>query len=420
MLIADDELAWMKMPELEDNLVSQARRAVTVAARRSRLKSTEIAALLSTPTTVGGHHSRPDPALNTPTHSRPDPALNGTHHRSHHRKIGAVTSLQTFENTYRLGTVLGEGNFGTVYQATHRSTGQQVAVKSVKTLDDDTAALEEAELMCKLHHPHIIQTLAVAHGVFNREQVCMIVEDLVLGGELFDWCAACNATSSPALVERLAYELLSGLNYLHSHGIVHRDITPRNLLMQSASDTAALKITDFGLSSKLITSRAILANDKANATPKTVMPRRTRRERLTKSICGTAPWMAPEVIVCSVREAGGYSYSADVWAAGCIIYSLVTDQLRCDGPFGDSHQDDDVEAIFTKILSEELRLDDIAQAPRNLLSKMLVVQPSQRCSVADALKDPWISAVQPASLSRRPSLRGSEERERVRASEHWR
>lgn len=49
-----------------------------------------------------------------------------------------------------------------------------------------------------------------------------------------------------------------------------------------------------------------------------------------------------QVIVCSVREAGGYSYSADVWAAGCIIYSLVTDQLRCDGPFGDSHQDDDV------------------------------------------------------------------------------
>ena len=113
--------------------------------------------------------------------------------------------------------------------------------------------------MRRLDHPHIVVLLdfywmGPQEKGATRNEV-WLVEEYAEGGDLFHWARACTKRSKRPLVEseiqRLALQLMRGLAYIHSHGVLHRDIKPNNLLMSAQGREANLLIADFGLCRRL-------------------------------------------------------------------------------------------------------------------------------------------------------------------------
>ena len=192
---------------------------------------------------------------------------------------------------YTLGTVLGEGTFGTVREAAHRSTGEKVAIKRMKSDTRDgipCTTLREVALLSRLKHPNVLG----AKEVFAFENSIYLVLELCP----CDLHVRIRATPSLSshLRRSFAEQLLTGVEYLHSNGVVHRDLKPKNVLVTSQD---VLKIGDFGLGRQM-----------------SQMPR-----DYTPTICTI--WYRPPEVMLGLTRYGG---NVDVWACGCILSEMVT------------------------------------------------------------------------------------------------
>jgi len=161
---------------------------------------------------------------------------------------------------------------------------------------------------------------------------------------------------------KLFTQLLNGVNYLHSHEIAHRDLKPENILLDSRGN---VKISDFGLARFEATQM--------------------------QSLCGTPQYVAPEVIRLGLGvvspENGGYGKGVDMWSLGVSLYHMLTSQL----PFNDQ----DRMILFKKI---EKGLYDfplelwigISDEAKDLVKKLLDINPITRITAEQALHHPWI------------------------------
>ena len=369
-------------------------------------------------------------------------------------------SPAAFEAVYALDRKLASGGFGSVHLATRRRNNAPVAVKKVPTSDavDEADLRRELDVMRRIDHPHVIKTMdafwaseATADG--SKREIWLIA-DYCAGGELFEWCRARHLREEDH--KRLCLELLRGLAYLHAHGIIHRDIKPKNILMSTADRSSPLRIADFGLARRLRKSsegssssggaaaraeeeaatESAGAPSDANATASPKQPerprRRTRHERFTRSFLGTAGWMAPEVLVCACDGAQGYDFSADVFSAGAVIYALLMRRYddecpfqphksrRDEGPRGDggdrggaNDSPTPYEEIFLSVLDPGLSRRAAEQvshrAARPLVQKLLAGVPRDRCTAISALHDPWLLPLHEATPEAAPA---SAERQR--------
>jgi calcium-dependent protein kinase len=167
--------------------------------------------------------------------------------------------------------------------------------------------------------------------------------------------------SNGFMTERVAagyfFDILSAISYCHAHSIVHRDIKPENLLFLSNKPNSPLKVIDFG------TSRSF-----------------TKKERMKKRF-GTPFYIAPEVLD------GDYDEKCDVWSCGVILYILLSGRP----PFmGESNQE-----IFDNIRKGEFSLTDqlwahISNDAKDIIRRMLTLEPSKRPSIAECLSHKWI------------------------------
>ncbi|XP_036019201.1 serine/threonine-protein kinase DCLK2 isoform X3 [Mus musculus] len=192
---------------------------------------------------------------------------------------------------YRIGKVIGDGNFAVVKECVDRYTGKEFALKIIdkaKCCGKEHLIENEVSILRRVKHPNIImlvEEMETATDLF-------LVMELVKGGDLFD-----AITSSTKYTERdgsaMVYNLANALRYLHSLSIVHRDIKPENLLVCEYPDgTKSLKLGDFGLATVV--------------------------EGPLYTVCGTPTYVAPEIIAET-----GYGLKVDVWAAGVITYILL-------------------------------------------------------------------------------------------------
>ncbi|KAL8904125.1 MAG: hypothetical protein Q9207_003476 [Kuettlingeria erythrocarpa] len=253
---------------------------------------------------------------------------------------------------YRVMRTLGEGSFGKVKLAVHRVSGQEVALKIIsrkKLISRDMAGRVEREIqyLQLLRHPHIIKLYTV---ITTPTDIIMVLE--YAGEELFDYIVK-NGKMAESKARRFFQQIVCAVEYCHRHKIVHRDLKPENLLLDNELN---VKIADFGLSNVLTDGNFL------------------------KTSCGSPNYAAPEVI-------GGKLYAGpevDVWSCGVILYVLLCGRLPFDDEF--------IPALFKKIAAGTYNTPHyLPSGARNLIHKMLKVNPVHRITVQEIRQDAWFN-----------------------------
>lgn len=275
----------------------------------------------------------------------------------HHREKGRTEHRV---GQYNIIRTLGEGSFGKVKLAVHRSTGQQVALKIIsrkKLISRDMVGRVEREIeyLQLLRHPHIIKLFTV---IKTSQEIIMVLE--YAGGELFDYIVS-HGRMQEEKARRFFQQMICAVEYCHRHKVVHRDLKPENLLLD---ENLNVKIADFGLSN-IMTDGNFL-----------------------KTSCGSPNYAAPEVI-------SGKLYAGpevDVWSCGVILYVLLIGRL----PFDDDH----IPSLFAKIQRGVFTIPSwCPSGAANMIRKMLVVNPLQRATIEEIRQDPWFAQDLPSYLA---------------------
>ena len=194
---------------------------------------------------------------------------------------------------------IGHGSTGTCYRAQWRGSSTSVAVK-VAHSGSEAAWLSEMSTLCKLHHPNVVQLLG---AVLSPPTFCLVLE-YCHNGDLFE---ALQKPTPPGFTISVARGVAAGMVYLHSRGLLHRDLKSANVLLDAHN---VPKVTDFGC-----------ATDGGTNAPH----RNNKRGHLTAET-GTYRWMAPEVV-----NHEQYSRPADVFSYSMILFELLTHEI----PFSD-------------------------------------------------------------------------------------
>jgi len=198
-----------------------------------------------------------------------------------------------------------------------------------------------------------------------------IVLELVSGGELFDRIIA-KGHYSEKDAAHLIHEVVCAIGYLHEVGVVHRDLKPENLLYASHDESDpnydVIKVADFGLA-KVITGGGTGGGGSDTSMTTT---------------CGTPGYVAPEVLE---QNAGGYGPEVDCWSIGVILYILL-----CGFP---PFYDESNAVLFQLIKKGQYTMpspywDDVSDGAKDLVKKLLTVDPKQRANIKQILAHPWI------------------------------
>uniref|UniRef100_A0AAX7T4J4 Serine/threonine-protein kinase DCLK2 n=1 Tax=Astatotilapia calliptera TaxID=8154 RepID=A0AAX7T4J4_ASTCA len=271
-------------------------------------------------------------------------------------EVPAVPSY--ISDRYKVGRMLGDGNFAVVRECTEHSTGREYALKIInkgKCRGKEHMIQNEVAILRRVKHPNIVLLIEE----FDTYNELYLVMELVKGGDLFD-----AITSANRYTERdasgMLHNLASAIKYLHSLNIVHRDIKPENLLVYEHADgSKSLKLGDFGLATVV--------------------------DGPLYTVCGTPTYVAPEIIAET-----GYGLKVDIWAAGVITYILL-----CGfPPFRGSS--DDQEVLFDQILMGQLEFplpywDNVSETAMELIRSMLEVEVDKRYTALQVLEHPWVT-----------------------------
>lgn len=268
-------------------------------------------------------------------------------------------SVCNIEDFYRLGKQLGFGSFGAVRLANDIVTGEKRAVKIVERTSN-AKELEfiqrEINVLLSISHPNIVRT----YDIFDERDKIFLVMDFVQGGDFFDYINKRGKLKEPQ-AKHVMWQMLQGISYLHANNIVHRDIKPENVLVASTSPLT-LQFTDFGFANFI---------DPTAPSPATDM----------KSMVGTGCYMAPEVI-----DLRGHGKPVDVFATGVVMFRVLTGKL----PFrGMTIQECYKQAMQQKADFNSSEWKNVSSQARELCRSMILADPSQRPTVAEALQHEW-------------------------------
>ncbi|CAL5098442.1 unnamed protein product [Urochloa decumbens] len=315
---------------------------------------------------ASGNHGRPSssaaPGGGTTKPSSPAAAAGGRASTSSKPAgpVGPVLGrpMEDVRATYSMGKELGRGQFGVTHLCTHRASGEKLACKTIAkrklaTKEDVEDVRREVQIM---HHLCGQPNVVGLRGAYEDKHNVHLVMELCAGGELFD-----RIIAKGQYTERAAASLLRTIveivHSCHSMGVMHRDIKPENFLLLSKDEDAPLKATDFGLSVFY------------------------KEGEVLRDIVGSAYYIAPEVLK---RR---YGPEADIWSVGVMLYIF----LAGVPPFWAENEN----GIFTAILRGQLDLASepwprISSGAKDLVKKMLNINPKDRLTAFQVLNHPWI------------------------------
>ncbi|KAM9412402.1 ribosomal protein S6 kinase alpha-2 isoform 3-T4 [Salvelinus alpinus] len=262
-----------------------------------------------------------------------------------------------FTDGYEVKEEVGLGAYSVCKRCIHKITSVEYAVKIIDRVKKDPS--EEIEILLRYgQHPNII----TLKDVYDDGRYVYLVMELMRGGELLD-----RILYQKCFSEREASAVLCTITktveYLHSQGVVHRDLKPSNLLyVDETGDPESIRICDFGFAKQLRAENGLLM------TP-----------------CYTANFVAPEVL-----KKQGYDAACDIWSLGILLYTMLAGFT----PFANG-PDDTPEEILARIGSGKYALtggnwDTVSDAAKDIVTKMLHVDPHQRLTAPQVLRHQWI------------------------------
>ncbi|XP_037753023.1 calcium/calmodulin-dependent protein kinase type II subunit delta isoform X33 [Chelonia mydas] len=272
--------------------------------------------------------------------------------------MASTPTCTRFTDEYQLFEELGKGAFSVVRRCVKIPAGQEYAAKIINTKKlsaRDHQKLEREARICRLlKHPNIVRL----HDSISEEGFHYLVFDLVTGGELFEDIVA-REYYSEADASHCIQQILEAVLHCHQMGVVHRDLKPENLLLASKSKGAAVKLADFGLAIEV-----------------------QGEQQAWFGFAGTPGYLSPEVL-----RKDPYGKPVDMWACGVILYILLVGYP----PFWDEDQHrlyQQIKAGAYDFPSPEW--DTVTPEAKDLINKMLTINPAKRITASEALKHPWI------------------------------
>eukprot|EP00668_Euglena_longa_P033184 GGOE01042715.1.p1 GENE.GGOE01042715.1~~GGOE01042715.1.p1 ORF type:complete len:780 (+),score=184.56 GGOE01042715.1:55-2394(+) len=281
------------------------------------------------------------------------------------RKIKSFRRGDFSMTDVKRGIPIGMGGCATVYLGMNAQTGELIAIKEFKrswlTEAEVDGLLQEYELFASFNHPHLVKQYAFEF----TEGKCSIYMQYIPGGAISSVIAQFKHLHE-GIIRAYTRQLLAGLEFLHAHSIVHRDVKPSNLLVDV---DGTIKLADFGLA-RLMTDSELAR---------------------TASFKGSPPYMSPEA--CQ----GFVSYALDIWAVGCTVLEMAS-----GAPPWQELEGMEPLALIWKLGLEQrppsfegVRMTSLLH---EFLARCFVVDQAQRPGCRDLLEDPFIG-LSPASSS---------------------
>ena len=260
---------------------------------------------------------------------------------------------KTTINFYRFGRRVGHGAFGKVNIGLHILSGHIVAIKSFnksKQLFSKSKINYEVKLMKKLRgHKSIVKLFEY---IETEKYNCIIMEN-VPGGNLLTLIRK-RTKLSEQISKYIFRQLMEALKYIHSQGIAHRDIKPDNILIDLNN---TIKLCDFGVGKEI------------------------KPGQLIRDTCGTPAFVAPEIF----SEAPYDPFQTDVWSSGVVLYVMLSGFF----PFIGNNDFELHQSIMNGNFPE---LKEISSDCKDLLYKILEVDPKKRITLNEILLHPWLNS----------------------------
>ena len=248
---------------------------------------------------------------------------------------------------YEFQKDIGEGNFGKVKLGIFKPTGEEFAIKILNKskikIKMKNSIFKENEIIRKFNHINVVYVFQI----LEDSQNFYIIMEYCKHGELFDYIVK-NERLTEEESSIFFYQLINGIEYIHSKGISHRDLKPENLLLP---EKKILKIIDFGLSHEF------------------------EGDELLKTKCGSPSYAAPEIICCPYYD----GFKVDVWCCGIILYAMLCGYLPFEG--------EDNNILFQNILNCNPDFPPfLSELSKDIILKILNPVPENRISISEIKK----------------------------------
>ncbi|KAM4547747.1 MAP kinase-interacting serine/threonine-protein kinase 2b [Odontesthes bonariensis] len=290
-----------------------------------------------------------------------------------------------FEDVYRLQEeVLGEGAYARVQTCINLITNKEYAVKIIEKRPGHSRSrvFREVEMLYQCQgHRNILELVEF----FEEEDKFYLVFEKLRGGSVLAQIHKRQHFSEQE-ASIMVYDIASALDFLHNKGMAHRDLKPENILCESADKISPVKICDFDLGSGI----KLNSDSSPISTPELLTP------------CGSAEYMAPEVVEAFSEEATIYDKRCDLWSLGVILYIMLSGYPpfvgRCGGGCGwelgePCHTCQNT--LFESIQEGKYEFPEkdwahISSSAKDLISKLLVRDAKNRLSASQVLQHIWV------------------------------
>ncbi|XP_077477260.1 serine/threonine-protein kinase PLK4 isoform X2 [Stigmatopora argus] len=255
---------------------------------------------------------------------------------------------------FKVLTLLGKGSYGCVYRAKSIKTGLEVAIKTIDKKSMHQVKMvqrvtSEVEIHCRLKHPSILEL----YTCFEDDNYVYMVLEMCHNGAMHNYLKERKAPFTEEEARHFMHQIVKGMIYLHTHSILHRDLSLSNLLL---THNMNLKIADFGLATQL---------------------EHPNEKHFT--MCGTPNYISPEV---ATRSAHGLE--SDIWSLGCMFYTF----LKGHPPFDTNT----AKHTLSKVVIGHYEMPaNVSPQARDLIHRLLQKDPAHRLGLSEVLDHPFMT-----------------------------